>query len=71
MNTTFYKIEPICKKQEAKNKILKDVMWRVYLYMAIAFLLELVTMYLLWIYNNEQAIIIIVLVPFIFLTSFF
>lgn len=71
MNTTFYKIEHIFKKHEAKNTILKDVMWRVYLYMAIAFLLELVTMYLLWIYNNEQAIIIIVLVPFIFLTSFF
>lgn len=46
-------------------------MWRIYLYMGLTVLLEFVIMYLLWICNNEQAIIIIVLVPFIFLTSLF
>ena len=71
MNATFYKIEEIFKMHEAKNTILKKVMWRIYLYMGLTVLLEFVIMYLLWICNNEQAIIIIVLVPFIFLTSLF
>lgn len=71
MNATFYKIECIFQKHEAKNTILKNVMWRIYMYMFITIIIEIVLMYLLWVYKNEQVIIIIELIPFTFLTFLF
>lgn len=71
MNATFYKIERIFQKHEAKNTILKDVMWRIYMYMFITIIIELVSMHFLWEYKSEEVIFIIEFVPFIFLTSLF
>lgn len=69
MNATFYKIERIFQKHEAKNTILKDVMWRMYMFITI--IIELVSMHFLWEYKSEEVIFIIEFVPFIFLTSLF